>query len=343
MSATMQKQATTTSAKPTLTPLPFGVIQRKCGCGGPAGMSGECEGCQEKQLTINRYSTDRRLPSGLLPSRAELAKSTMFSDSGAGARAGAGHNFGRLRVAAATSGGTGSERAVSQPGDQSEVEADRAAERVMRALSSPVFEEKQEAPALSQTPPLIQREVADESASGVEAAPETSTEPETAAPDETPAPGLIVEDDASEVGPGQMRKSDFLAQLNAEIYAAADEILATRGRTAQSCPYITNWFEYGYTRSGSYVETFVRRFTPGSDRVAAASEYIPLAVERMRRALLVWASTGEITGVPESLAGELPATNQKGAVASLGAEVGAEGEGAAAGALLAKAREGGSA
>ena len=64
---------------------------------------------------------------------------------------------------------------------------------------------------------------------------------------------------------------------------------------------------------------------------AAAGEYIPLAVERVRRALLVWANTGEITGVPESLAGDLPATRQKGAVAGLGARVGAEGEGCARG------------
>jgi hypothetical protein len=321
------------------------LLQRKCNCGGSAGMSGKCEECQEKQLSINRYSTDRRAPSGLLPSRAELARSTMFSDSGAGVQVG--HQFGRLRVGDAAPGGTSGERAISQPGDRSEVEADRAAAVVMRALSSPVFEEKQESPALSQSSPLIQREVADESASETEAAPETSTEPETAALGETPASGLIVEDDASEVGPGQMRKSDFLAQLNAEVYAAADEILVTRGRTAQSCPYITNWFEYGNTRSGSYVETFIRRFTPGSDRVAAASEYIPLAVERLRRALLVWANTGEITGVPESLAGDLPATKQKSAVASIGAQVGAEGETAptqaATGALQAKAREGGSA
>jgi hypothetical protein len=326
--------------KPSFIPAQGVSLQRKCACGGSAGMSGACEECQEKQLSVNRYSTDRLAPSSLLPSPAELARSTPLSDSG-GARSGPGHDFGRLRVGAAGTGGTSGERAISQPGDRSEQEADRAAEHVMRALSSPVFEENQEAPDLSRMSPLIQREVADENTSGMEATPETSTEPETAAPEETPAGGLILEDDAQEVGPGQMRKSDFLAQLNAEIYAAADEILATRGRTAESCPYITNWFEYGHMRSGSYVEIFVRRFTPGSDRVASAGEYIPLAVERVRRSLLVWANTGEITGVPEILAGELPATRQKGAVASLGAQVGADGEEAAAGALQAKARDGG--
>jgi hypothetical protein len=303
-------------------------------------MSGECENCQGKRLSIHRYAAGARSPSHLLSFPFDLARSTTLPDLGDAARYGGGHNFSHLRVGGAASGGTSGDRAVSQPGDRSEVEADRAADQVMRALWSPVFERKQEAPALSQEPPLIQREVGDEGASEME----TSTESEIAAPEETPAPGLIVEDDASEIWPGQMRKSDFLARLYAEIYDTADEILVTRGRTAQSCPYITNWFEYGYTRSGSYVETFIRRFAPGSERVASASEYIPLAVERLRRALLVWADTGEITGVPESLAGDLPATKQRSAVASVGERVGAEGEVAPAEdstTVLAKAHEGG--
>src|SRR5262245_54422427 len=97
------------------------LLQRKCDCGGSAGMSGKCEECQEKQLTINRYSTDRRAPSGLLPSRAELARSKPPSDSGATSIAAAGHHFGRLSVGGVGLSGTGGEHAVSQPGDRSEV------------------------------------------------------------------------------------------------------------------------------------------------------------------------------------------------------------------------------
>ena len=62
--------------------------------------------------------------------------------------------------------------------------------RVMRALSSPVFEEKARGEmALSHTGPLIQREVADESATEMEAATEATTEPETLATEEAPASG----------------------------------------------------------------------------------------------------------------------------------------------------------
>jgi hypothetical protein len=145
MSATLQTRATATSAKPSFTPLPSGVIQRKCDCGGSAGVTGECEECQEKQLTLNRYSTDHRAPSGLVASSAELARSMSLPDSGAIARYGAGHHFARVRVNTASLSGTNDARTVSQPGDRSEEEADRAAAAVMRVLSSPDFEEKQEA------------------------------------------------------------------------------------------------------------------------------------------------------------------------------------------------------
>jgi len=272
-------------------------LQRKCACGGSAGMSGECEGCQEKRLSIHRYAADSRSPSRLLPSPAGLARSTPLPNSGA--RAGAGHHFGRLRVGGSSLSEASGERAVSRPGDRSEDEADRAAEQVMRALSSPVFEEKQEAPALSQTPPLIQREVTDENASEMEATPETTTEPETAAPEETPASGLIVEDDAQEVGPDQMRKNEFLDELRAAVCAAADAELAAVGRDTEGCPYIERWIEYYRARDSQHIERAIRHYSPEAAGVASARDYISLISERVRSAVVVWARTGEITGVPE--------------------------------------------
>jgi hypothetical protein len=314
-------QATTTSAKPSFTPLPLGVIQRKCDCGGSAGISGECEECQEKQLSINRYSTDRRPPSDLLPSPFDLARSTPLPDSGAGVRAEAGHNFGRLRVGI-----------VSQPGDRSELEADRAAATVMRALSAPVFEEKQEAPTLSQTPPLIQRQLADESRSEAEAAPETTTEPETAAAEETPAPGLIVEDDAAEIGPGQMRKSDFLDRLRAAVCAAADAELAAAGRSTEGCPYIERAFERYRNFSGDQLERVLRRYAPEAAGATSAQDYIPIVSEKVRRAVALWATTGRITGAPEGMMAASP---------EAGPGNGAESAASAPGGIQFKSRDGG--
>lgn len=332
-------------------------LQRKCACGGSAGISGECEECQEKQLSINRYSTDRRSPSGLLPSPFDLARSTPLPDSGAGVRAGAGHNFGRLRVGAVGMSGTSNERAVSQPGDRSEVEADRAAEQVMRALSSPVFEEKREEATLSQTPPLIQRAVADEDTSEMGVGAEATTAPETTpetAPEEAPDTGLIVEDDAREIGPGQMRKSEFLEQLRAMVCATADAALAEAGQSTEGCPYIERWIGNFRARSSQYLERAIRKYAPESAGVTTARDYIPFVAERVRRGVTRWATTGEITEVPEELAGQIPGAGIAGVFGMMASAIGAAISGAVSGlvrgvgkifsgigGLFAKAREGG--
>src|SRR5512145_2230315 len=104
MNTALRTQVKPAPVKPPLTPAQGAMLQRKCAWS--VGMSGECEECQEKQLTINRYSTGLPTPSGLLPSSAELARSTPFSDPGAAARSGADHHFGRLSLNAAAPVGT---------------------------------------------------------------------------------------------------------------------------------------------------------------------------------------------------------------------------------------------
>src|SRR5215204_3581238 len=48
MSTRMQTQVKTTP-KPSFTPVQSGLLQRKCACGGTAGMSEECEECRKKK------------------------------------------------------------------------------------------------------------------------------------------------------------------------------------------------------------------------------------------------------------------------------------------------------
>lgn len=301
---------------PSAIPEPSGVLQRKCACGGSSALDGECIECQGKRLTLQRYSSDRA-PDGLMSSHAQLLQRWSPADAGAFTSARLGHNFGLVQTRVPL--GLQTKLAVSQATDQHEQEADRLAERVI----GPATSDREGRPiGLSPTEPVIQRAAANfttsnettgSSASAATAAP-------TIALDGSAAP-LIVEDNALEVGPGQMRKSEFMGLLQAEVYAIADEILPTVGRSADNCPYITNWIAYGYIRGASYVESFIRRFGAGLERVAAASDYIPLVGERIRRAMLVWAVTGEITGVPEYLAEQLPATNERSAVRTVGAQV----------------------
>ena len=43
-----------TAAPPSLTPVRGSLLQRKCACGGSAGLSGECEGCSKQSLSLQR-------------------------------------------------------------------------------------------------------------------------------------------------------------------------------------------------------------------------------------------------------------------------------------------------
>jgi len=233
------------------------LLQRKCACGGSAGLSGPCDECSRKRLMVQNYSTER-------------------------------HTF----------------------------------ESSLAGLAQPLFANTFGPPRLTTGATVIQRQPADENSSSTGSA--SSTENSTSEANQAGPTGLIAEDDATEVAPHQMRKSDFLAQLSAELASAAEPILATRGRTADNCPYLTNWIAYGYTRSGSYVETFVRRFANVNESVASAAQYIPLVRDRMREALLVWADTGQITGVPADVHDEVAGTNQMAAVERLGARIGSE-------------------
>ncbi|MFP5261553.1 MAG: DUF4157 domain-containing protein [Blastocatellia bacterium] len=169
----------------------------------------------------------------------------------------------------------------------------------------------------------------------------------TAATAEQAAPsGLIVEDNAAQIDAAQMRKTQFLDRLQSEVCAAADAELARVGQTAQGCPYIENWIGYYRSRPASHVERALKRYAPEASAATSAADYIPLVAERVRRAVTVWATTGEITGVPEELAGQLPTGGLLGAMGGIlsgigGAVTGALGSvGSAIGGIFTKTREG---
>jgi len=243
----------------------------------------DCQECHHKRPTLQRYSLTRPEPSKLARSLAEPFKSTPPR---------------------------GSERvqtklALSQPEDRSEQEADRIAEQVT---------------GLSQTQPTGQSAPADEAPISAEAAqtPGPIATPETAAADESAAAGLVVEDEARQLAPGQMRRSEFLDELRTAVCAAADAELAAVGRSTEGCPYIERWIGYYRTQSSQHIERAIRRYAPGTAGMTAARDYIPMLAEQVRRAVAVWATTGEITGVPEGVSPEAPGAGAGGAPAAAG-------------------------
>src|SRR5262245_48151732 len=95
---------------------------------------------------------------------------------------------------------------------------------------------------------------------------------------EQPAPracaGLVVEDDAATVAPGQIRKSELMARIKERSCAEADRILAESGRSTDGCPQVAHWIDYYAQKDAAHVERALTKFAPGARMAASGEEYI---------------------------------------------------------------------
>jgi len=134
-------------------------------------------------------------------------------------------------------------------------------------------------------------------------------------PTEASTAGLIVDDSADQLQPGQMKKSDFLAQLRDAVCATTEEALKGTIWSAAGCPWVDHWFGYYGNRDSQQIERALRRYAPETANATSASDYIPIICGRVHSAIAVWSTTGEITGVPEGM--ELPGAGLMGAAGSI--------------------------
>lgn len=91
----------TKSNTPALVPERGGLLQRKCACGKASGVSGECEGCSNKQLNLRRSASGLMEPSTVPPIVHEVLRSPGRPlDSQTSALMGSrfGHDFSQVRV-----------------------------------------------------------------------------------------------------------------------------------------------------------------------------------------------------------------------------------------------------
>ncbi len=130
----------------------------------------------------------------------------------------------------------------------------------------------------------------------------------------TPAQVLIVEDNAETVKPGQMKKTEFLAQLRAAVCATAADAFADTPWSAAGCPYIDRWFAFYAAQDSLHLERAIRKYAPEASAVTNAGEFIPIVTARVRRSLKTFVTTGEITGVPEGVPVGLPGAGMMGAI-----------------------------
>jgi Domain of unknown function (DUF4157) len=114
---------------------------------------------------------------------------------------------------------------------------------------------------------------------------------------------VILEDAAPEVGPGQMRKSEFLSALRGAVTQTAEEGLAAAGRTTRDCPYLRFWFGHYQERSAAHLGRAVRRYAPETARAADAGAWLGAVSARVRRGVDAWVAGGDLAGVPEEIRG----------------------------------------
>ena len=218
---------------------------------------------------------------------------------------------------------------VSQPADADEQEADRVADHIVSSQRAPAIQRKCACggtcakcageqpdelihrsvarPALRSFPLSLQRAPADPSATSTAgAAPPTPGNTSPQAPGKRHSGPLIVEDDATSLAPGQMRKSQFIALLRTDACATADAVLGSVGHSTKSCPYIEKWLRFYEKQDSQHIERAVRKYAPETATARSAYEAISLVVVRIRRAAITWAKTGKVEGLPEELASQFP-------------------------------------
>lgn len=176
---------------------------------------------------------------------------------------------------------------ISRPGDAHEQEADRAAEAVSQSLA-------QASPSLSQIQPTIQRSPVDDAPAAAQTTASDQSPAQAPAASETNAPVLIVEDAAIELQPGQMRKSEFLAQLREAVGSTAEDALTDTTWSAVGCPWIDHWFNYYSYRDSQQVERSIHGYAPETAGAASAGAYIPIICARVRRAIGEWSASGQL-------------------------------------------------
>lgn len=120
----------------------------------------------------------------------------------------------------------------------------------------------------------------------------------------TARPMLIVADTNTELTPGQMRQSEFLAQLKTAVCQAADESLSGTMWSTIGCPYIERWFTYYSGQSSEHIERAIHRFAPETNAATSATEVISLATARVRQGIAQWADTGRVPTGAASTPGE---------------------------------------
>jgi Domain of unknown function (DUF4157) len=130
-----------------------------------------------------------------------------------------------------------------------------------------------------------------------------------AGPNSSTATGLIVEEDASNLSPGQMKKSDFLRQLRQPVSDAVQGASQGEAGQATGSAAIEPWFQHYAGQGAQELESAIQSSVPGAGKVADAGSYIPLVAAHVASTVGDSSTTGTVPpGLPAGLPGVSAAT-----------------------------------
>ncbi|HYH08444.1 MAG TPA: DUF4157 domain-containing protein [Thermoanaerobaculia bacterium] len=170
--------------------------------------------------------------------------------------------------------GTALPEGVGPANDPHEREADRVADAVV--ARGPAFTPPAIAPA---TRHVIRREVDEE---------------------RTPERQPLIVEDSTAPAPSQMRRGEFVEQLDTAICVTADEEMARLGQSTRGCPLLERWRPRIRGMNARTLESALRRWS-GLHHARTARDYIPAVQRRLARSIALWGATGRIIGVDADL------------------------------------------
>lgn len=120
--------------------------------------------------------------------------------------------------------------------------------------------------------------------------------PEEATSTQGPASSLIVDDSATEVSEGQMKKTQFIASVRAEICRMIEPVLGSAGQTSDGCPFLAAWMDSYQKKDVAHIEQTVRKYTPDAASASTAAEYITAIGQRAVQVVQIWVRMGMLSG-----------------------------------------------
>jgi hypothetical protein len=276
-------------------------LQRKCACGGSGAgaLTGACDDCEKNRLQRRAAGSAPQLVPESVGEVLATAGTPLDPSARRDMESRFGHDFGGVRIHT----------------DARAAESARSVNALAYTVGSHVvFAGGQYAPSTHAGRHLLAHELTHtiQQRSGFalqrqEAAVSAPTDAAEVEADRTADAvaggqpgGLLVEDDAQPAS-GQMRRTEFLDELQRSSCAAADAELVRVGRSTEGCPFVERAFARYRTMTAARVEQAMRRYIDPAG-VTGARDYIPLVTRRVAEGVARWAETGDMSGVPSELA-----------------------------------------